>query len=135
MKTFFNNTLLIQLLYLSLSGITAIQKISGASVPVWFIKKFEATLIATIPLGISLSFIVIVLVETIICLTFLISIFRKEFKSDSNRQFLSLGMDMSMLLFLILFFGSFLATDYHNGALNFMYFGFTFFLKKELTKA
>jgi hypothetical protein len=37
-----------------------------------------------------------------------------------------------MLLFLILFFGSFLASDYNNGALDFMYFGITYLLKRDV---
>jgi hypothetical protein len=135
MKTFFNNTFLIQLLYISLAGITSIQKISGAAVPEWFIKKFEATLIGAVPYGISLSFLIIILLEAAIALVFMGSVFRKEFSKNSERNLLSFGMDLSMLLFLILFFGSFLAKDYNNGALDFMYFGFTFYLKKELTKA
>jgi hypothetical protein len=134
MKLKINNIVLIQLLYLSLAGITSIQKISGATVPEWFIKKFEATLIGAIPFGISLSFLTIILLEAMIALTFLASLLRKEYRKDADRSLLSFGMDLSMLLFLILFFGSFLAADYNNGALDFMYFGFTFYLKKELTK-
>ena len=41
MKFKVNHTFLVQLLFLSLAGITAWQKISGLAVPQWFQHKFE----------------------------------------------------------------------------------------------
>ena len=43
MKPQINRILLLQFLLLALSTITAIQKISAAGVPDWFVKKFEPT--------------------------------------------------------------------------------------------
>mgnify|MGYP000949981339 CR=1 FL=1 len=59
MKLKINHTLLIQLLFLSLAGITAFQKISGLAIPEWFIQKFENSFINLIPFGITFSFIII----------------------------------------------------------------------------
>ena len=55
MKLKINHTLLIQLLFLSLAGITAFQKISGLEIPEWFIHKFENSFINLIPFGITCS--------------------------------------------------------------------------------
>ena len=127
MKKGINNILLIQLLFLSLAGITALQKITGAFVPEWFIKKFENTLIGAVPYGIELSFLTIIALETLIAVCFLISVVRMEFVSQRSKSFLFWGFDLAMLLFLVLFFGSFLALD-------FMYFGITYLFKRDFEK-
>lgn len=134
MKDNINNTLLIQLLYLSLTVITALQKIIPFQIPDWFLEKFEPTFLSYIPYGISFSFVSIAALEVLISVVFVLSIANKEFLTKNSKNYLNFGFDLSMLLFLILFFGSFLAKDYQNGAIDFMYFGFTFFIKKELLK-
>ena len=53
MKLKINHTLLIQLLFLSLAGITAFQKISGLAIPEWFIHKFENSFINLIKGGLT----------------------------------------------------------------------------------
>jgi hypothetical protein len=132
MKKGINNILLIQLLFFSLAVITSVQKITGTFVPEWFAKKFEPTLIGTVPYGIELSFLTIIVLETLIAVCFLISIIRMEFVLQRSKSFLFWGFDLAMLLFLVLFFGSFLAGDYSNGALDFMYFGITYLFKRDL---
>jgi hypothetical protein len=134
MKFSINNILLLQLLFLSLSGITAWQKISALIVPEWFLKKFEHSFFGMIPLGIPLAFYTIIVLETAVAIAFIISLLKMEFRNNASRNWLCLGLDLSMLLFLILFFGSFLVSDYSNGALDFMYFGFSFFMKREFSK-
>lgn len=134
MKKGINNILLIQLLFLSLAVITAVQKITGTFVPEWFIKKFEPTLIAAVPYGIEISYLIIIVLESVIAICFLISLIRLEFVSGRSKSFLFWGFDLAMLLFLILFFGSFLAGDYSNGALDFMYLGITYLFKRDLEK-
>jgi hypothetical protein len=127
-----NKTILIQLLYLSLSGITALQKIIPLQIPEWFLKKFQDTLIGKIPYGLSFSFFLITFLESAIALLFLISILRKEFKTDKNINYINMALDLCLILFLILFFGSFLANDYENGALDFIYFIGTYFIYQNL---
>ncbi len=134
MKDNINNILLIQLLYLSLTVITALQKIIPFQIPDWFLEKFEPTFLSYIPYGISFSFVSIAALEVLISVVFVLSIANKEFLTKNSKNYLNFGFDLSKLLFLILFFGSFLAKDYQNGAIDFMYFGFTFFIKKELLK-
>lgn len=122
MKLKINHTVLIQLLFLSLAGLTAFQKISELTIPEWFVNKFQDSMIGSIPFGIPLSFILIALFETSIAICMVVSLLRKEYKFDSDKASLNLGLDLSLVLFVILFFGSFLVGDYENGALDFLYF-------------
>jgi len=122
-----NKTLLIQLLYLSLASITALQKIIPLEIPNWFISKFSKT-IGLIPFGIELSFIIITLLEATIALLMLTSIIKKEYLSKKDKTLLNLSLELSLVLFLVLFFGSFLTMDYENGALDFIYFIGTLYL-------
>ena len=131
MKLKINHTFLIQLLFLSLAGITAFQKISGLEVPEWFIHKFENSFINLIPLGITFSFIVITLLETSIAICMIFSLIKREYKLDSERVNLNFGLDLALVLFLVLFFGSFLVGDYENGALDFLYFVGTLAIRKK----
>jgi hypothetical protein len=132
MKLKVNQTFLIQLLFLSLAGITAYQKISALAVPDWFIHKFEGSIIGLIPFGISLSFILITLLETSIAVCMIVSLVKGEYKAESNKVSLNLGLDLALILFLILFFGSFLVGDYENGALDFLYFIGTLAIRNKL---
>jgi hypothetical protein len=131
MKLKINHTFLIQLLFLSLAGITAFQKISGLAIPEWFIHKFENSFINLIPFGITISFIVITLLETSIAICMVFSLIKREYKLDSERVNLNFGLDLALVLFLVLFFGSFLVGDYENGALDFLYFVGTLAIRKK----
>ena len=122
MKLKINHTVLIQLLFLSLAGLTAFQKISGLAIPEWFVNKFQDSIIGIIPFGIPLSFILITLLETTIAICMIVSLLKREYQVDANKVSLNLGLDLSLVLFVILFFGSFLVGDYENGALDFLYF-------------
>jgi hypothetical protein len=126
-----NRTLLIQLLYLSLAGITAIQKILPLEIPLWFNEKFKKTL-GLIPLGIELSFFIITFIESLIAVLILISIIKMEFQFKKSKPILKMALELSMALFLILFFGSFLVMDYENGALDFIYFVGTFYFYNSI---
>jgi hypothetical protein len=127
-----NKTILIQLLYLSLTGITSLQKIIPLEIPEWFINKFQATLIGKFPYGLAISFLIITILESSISLLILISIIKKEFKTINEIRFFNMALDLSLILFLVLFFGSFLASDYENGALDFIYFIGTYFIYQML---
>jgi hypothetical protein len=131
MKLKINHTFLIQLLFLSLAGITAFQKISGLVIPKWFIHKFENSFINLIPFGITFSFIAITLLETSIAICMIFSLIKREYKLDSERVNLNFGLDLALVLFLVLFFGSFLVGDYENGALDFLYFVGTLAIRKK----
>jgi hypothetical protein len=132
MKLKINNTLLIILLYLSIAGTTAYQKISGLAVPEWFHNKFSESIIGAIPFGITISFMIIIALETSISCIMILSIYKKEYHSLNSKKYLSLGLDLSLVLFTILVFGSFLVQNYDNGALDFLYFIGTLYIKNNL---
>jgi hypothetical protein len=132
MKFKINHTILVQLLYLSLAGITAWQKISGLTVPQWFQQKFENSVITFVPYGISISFLLITFLELSIALIMIYSLVKLEYKLQEEKLVFNFGLDLSMILFLLLFFGSFLVGDYDNGALDFLYFIGTLVIRKKI---
>ena len=132
MKFKINHVFLVQCMYFVLSATTAYQKIIDFTVPEWFASKFETSFIGLIPFGIPFSFIVIAVLESTIAIAMIFSILNKEFQVDSEKIAYNFGLDLSLILFIILFFGSFLVGDYNNGALDFMYFIGTLFFRKKI---
>jgi hypothetical protein len=118
---------LILLLYSFLAGLAGIHKLMGDFPPSWFNEKFKNSLIGLIPGGITLSFLIIVVLEIAIALVFAFALVKGEFKSDSPKTFSLWGFRLSLILFLILFFGSFLIQNYENGFQDFTYFVLTLF--------
>jgi hypothetical protein len=123
----------ILLILILLSGISACHKIIGGVVPEWFIKKFSGSAIDIIPGGISFSFYIITMLETIIPLFLIMALIKKEFNGKSS-TFSELGFKLSGLLFIILFFGSFLVESYDNGFNDFVYFVTIIYLRREYYK-
>jgi hypothetical protein len=126
--------LLILLLMIALSLITALHKFTGDLPPEWFVKQFSSSLIGKIPFGIPASYFIISTLELAIAIVFILSIVKMEFKSTDNLKFSEIGFNLSLILFLILFFGSFLIENYENGFIDFGYFVFTIFLKNQFNK-
>ena len=120
----------IYLLYTLLGSVAVYHKLIGTIPPKWFLEKFQNTFLITIPTGLNLSFIIIVLLEIAIPVSFLVALVSQEFRSDSKQRFSTLGFRLSLVLFLVLFFGSFLVQDYENGFLDFMYFAVTIYLMR-----
>ena len=132
MKFKINHIFLVQCMYFALSATTAYQKIIEFTIPEWFVHKFEQSFIGLIPFGIPFSFIVITILESTIAIAMIYSMLNKEFKVGSEKLVFNFGLDLSLILFIILFFGSFLVGDYNNGALDFMYFIGTLFIRNKL---
>jgi hypothetical protein len=122
--------ILILLLYISLAGIAGIHKLLGDFPPAWFYGKFKETFLNALPSGIWLSFVLIVVLEISIAVLFSIALIKGEFKSQAKQTFSYFGFIALLVLFVILFFGSFLVQDYDNGFNDFVYFGVTVFLMK-----
>ena len=125
---------LILLIYAFLGGITGLQKILGEFPPKWYIDKYSATLISWLPGGLVISFMIIVLLELAIASLFVLALLKGEFKESQTPKFSKWGFHVSLLLFLILFFGSFLAQSYDNGFMDFGYFAFTIYLMSFFEK-
>lgn len=129
---------LIILLYIALGLTTGMHKLLGPFPPDWFRDKFSDSLIGWVPGGIELSFGIIVFLELAIAGLFTIALVRREFAIGSEKTYSRFGFNASLLLFLILFFGSFLVQNYDNGFFDFVYFGTTIYLmrlylKEEIT--
>ena len=122
--------ILILVLYISLAGIAGIHKLLGDFPPAWFYGKFKETFLNALPSGIWLSFVLIVVLEIAIAVLFSIALIKGEFKSQAKQTFSYFGFIALLVLFVILFFGSFVVQDYDNGFNDFVYFGVTVFLMK-----
>ncbi len=120
--------ILILLLYITLAGIAGIHKLLGDFPPTWFYDKFKDTFLNWISGGIWLSFVLIVVLEIAIAVLFSIALIKGEFKSQAKQTFSYFGFIASLVLFVILFFGSFLVQDYDNGFNDFVYFAVTVYL-------
>jgi len=127
--------LFILLTYAFLGGITGIQKIMGEFPPKWYIDKYSATLINWVPGGVMISFLIIVLLELAVASLFVLALLKGEFKESQTPKFAKWGFMAALLLFLILFFGSFIAQSYDNGFMDFGYFAFTIYLMSFFEKA
>ena len=130
-SSFMFQRILILTIYLCLSAITGLQKVTGNLPPEWFVKKFEHTLINLFPGSLSLSYLIIVILELLAAFFFLMALVKREFKSESSVRFTDLGFHTCLLLFTVLFFGSFLAQDYENGFMDLGYFVMTMYLQRN----
>lgn len=122
-------SIIIIVLMIFLSGLPALQKISGQFPPEWFVKKFTPTILGQIPFGIELSFGIIVVLEAIIAILFIYSLLLLLIQKPNYNTILRLSFDVALILMLILFFGSFLVKDYDNGFKDFIYFVGILYLK------
>jgi hypothetical protein len=122
--------ILINLLYVALGATTGIHKLLGDFPPSWFREKFADSLIGWIPGGIEISFAIIVILELAIAGLFSLALIKREYAKGTTKTYSLLGFYASLILFLILFFGSFLVQNYDNGFFDFMYFATTVYLMK-----
>ena len=111
----------IYFVYLSTFLTVSVQKWKSG-VPEWFKQQFQNTLLTSLPGGITLGFYTITLLETLVASLFLISLFRLEILGGS-REFMELGLALSMLTFGALGFGLRISNDFQGAANLFMYFG------------
>ena len=114
--------LLITLLLLLVAGIPAIHKLMGDIPPEWFQNKFGKSLIGMAPGGITGSYLIIILLEIAVPVLLIIGAVRGEWYAKEIGKFTEWGFSALMVLFVILFFGSFLVEDYSNGFFDFTYF-------------
>jgi hypothetical protein len=114
--------LLTVILVIIASGLPAVNKLTGDIPPEWFVAKFSPSIIGKIPMGVILSYIVIVGLEVVTPLLFIVGVFRKEWKMNMPSDYTNKGFLLLLTLFVILTFGSFLVEDYSNAFKDFMYF-------------
>ncbi|MBU6154090.1 MAG: hypothetical protein KGP28_07295 [Bdellovibrionales bacterium] len=106
--------LAIQFLHTVLFGTAAWEKIKGRKVPEWFLKSFEPTFLSRLPGGSQAQFWVIAGIESILALSFPLSVVVPEL--------LPYALLTSLFLYGILCFGLRLIGDFQGSANMFIYF-------------
>ena len=114
--------LLTSLLLALLGSVAAMHKLLGDFPPAWFEGKFAESLLGSIPGGIVASFAIIVLLELAIPALLIAGVAKGEHRQPGMGRFTNLGFLTALVLFVVLFFGSFLVQDYDNGFQDFLYF-------------
>ena len=104
-------------IYTLLFGTAAFDKWKTLSTPEWFIKQFDNTFIKKLPGGASVGYWVIALIEGLLALAFIVSVF--------NFAVLPYALLGSLFLFGILLFGLRITYDFQGSANMFIYFGTT----------
>lgn len=132
-------TFLIYSILTMLMLIPSLQKLSNGFMPDWFIKKFSNSILAIFPFSLELSFIIIVGLELFIGLLFFYQIVRlyidkSYFSKITNLNLMNFSFNLYLIIFIILFFGSFLVKDYDNGFKDFMYFIGIIYIKNYLNQ-
>ena len=117
----------IQALFLTTFGLASLVKWKSGGVPDGFIDQFGSTWLAMLPLGLALPYYTIAVAETLIFVLFLLSVFRIEWLSTSDKMYMRLGLIASLFVFVILEYGLRLTGQFGGTANTFFYFGVTLF--------
>lgn len=104
-----------------LTGMPGVHKLLGDIPPQWFHNLFDKSIIGSIPFGVQASFTIIMLLELATGLVFTVSLIGEFRQTSWRHKWIRCGFIMTQLLFLILFFGSFLIENYDNGFKDFIY--------------
>jgi hypothetical protein len=107
----------ISLIYAVLMATSGFSKISSFQTPEWFVKPFQNTWIDRLPGGAKLAYWVIAILESVLAVGFLASIFAPAL--------LPLALTGSLFLFCILCLGLRVTHEYQGSANMFIYFGTT----------
>jgi hypothetical protein len=132
MKTTIKFYSLLILTFLTL--IPAIHKLVNPIPAEWFIGLFKNSPINMIPGGLLFAYWILIILEFACGLLFTISIVSMEFKPTKILKFGKLGFHLTFILFIILFFGSFLIQNYDNGFNDFLYFVGVLFIYERYFK-
>lgn len=133
MKTSIKFYALLLLSFLTL--IPGLHKIIHPIPAEWFVDLFKDSPINMIPGGLLLSYWIIILVELAAGVLFVLSIAFMEFKPNKVLKFGNFAFHLTFILFIILFFGSFLIQNYDNGFKDFLYFVSILFIYEKYFKA
>jgi hypothetical protein len=117
----------IQGLLLVTFGLASLTKWKSDGVPGHFINQFGDTWFASLPFGLALPFYTIALLETLVFVFFILSVFRVEWVKSSDKMYLRLGLILSLFVFVILAYGLRLTGEFGGTANAFFYFGVTLF--------
>lgn len=105
-----------------LTVIPGIHKLINPIPAEWFVNLFKESPITAIPGGLFLSYWLIIVIEIACGILFAVSLVLMGFKPTKTLKFAKLAFHLTIILFIILFFGSFLIQNYENGFKDFLYF-------------
>jgi hypothetical protein len=117
----------IQCLFLVTFGLASLVKWQTRGVPDNFIDQFSNTWLSVLPMGLALPYYLIAVAETLIFVFFLLSLFRVEWLSTSDKMYMRIGLIASLFVFAILAYGLRLTGQFGGTANAFFYFGVTLF--------
>jgi hypothetical protein len=128
-------TPLIYLLMTCVAGIPAVQKLLGDFPPEWFQRSFEPSVFGKIPNGVVLAFACVLLIELLTALLFARLLVGELFRKPAGEGWVKVAFGSALLMFLILFFGSFLIENYDNGFKDFVYFAVVVYFYRLVTQS
>ena len=117
----------IQCLFLVTFGLASLVKWQTRGVPENFIDQFGTTWLSVLPMGLALPYYLIAVAETLIFVFFLLSLFRVEWLSTSDKMYMRIGLIASLFVFASLAYGLRLTEQFGGTANAFFYFGVTLF--------
>lgn len=117
----------VQLLYLVTFGLASLRKWEAGGVQESFRDQFGESWLAELPGELALPYYTIVILESLIVVLFIISLFRMEWQSNSDKRFMLYGLIVSLFTFVVLAYGLMLTGQFQGTANAFFYFGCTLF--------
>lgn len=127
MKTEKRFILLILFFLVALPGI---HKLIGPIPPPWFITKFQLSFLTQLPGGLKSIYLILMLLELFTALSLFILLVLSWTSLNKLNTLFNIAFIGLQILFVILFFGSFLVEDYDNGFMDLMYFTGVLILKR-----
>jgi hypothetical protein len=110
------------------AGIPAVHKLLGDFPPEWFQRSFEPSVFGKIPNGVALAFGCVLFIELLTAALFARLLLGELFRKPAGQGWIHAAFDSALVMFFILFFGSFLIENYDNGFKDFVYFAVVVYL-------
>ncbi|TVQ05548.1 MAG: hypothetical protein EA359_02950 [Balneolaceae bacterium] len=115
----------INLLYIATFGLASLRKWQTGGVPDSFRDQFSESWLAVLPGDLALPYYTIAILETLITILFIFSMFFKEWQVTGKKTFMTSGLILSLFTFVILAYGLRLTGQFQGTANAFFYFGCT----------
>jgi hypothetical protein len=128
-------TPLIYLLMTCVAGIPAVHKVLGDFPPEWFQRSFEPSVFGKIPNGVALAFSCVLFIELLTAVLFLRLLVGEVLGKSTSGRSIHAAFGSALVMFFILFFGSFLIENYDNGFKDFLYFAVVVYLYRLVSPA
>jgi hypothetical protein len=111
----------VYLIFISVFGMAGLSKWLGG-IPPYFEKQFAGSILDLFPGALTVNFYFIALLETVVTLTFILSLVKREFLPSRSPNILKYALVFASFVFVILHFGLILTHDHDHAAQLFFYF-------------